>query len=369
MSTRLAQVGVRGFGEEHLERIDRLCELGRCELVAIADPAGPLASRDVPWYASLAELLASERVDVVSIATPIDTHVPLAIAALEAGCDVFLEKPPTPSLTDFRMLQDAADAAGRVVQVGFQSLGSDGVSRMRDIAGQLGELVSVQAWGVWERKVSYYRRAPWAGRRSLDGRRVADGVMTNPLAHSIATACAIVGLASLGDIVRIETEMYHAHDIEADDTSWARITRTSGVPIDIALTLCGEGNRPPEVRLVGTQGVARFEYNRDVIVHHGVSERVGRTCLLENLLDHRDAGAPLIVPLASTIGFTALLEATQDRRDPVAITTGVEWLGGDDPHPVLRDVDHWVEAALVHGGYCAAAAPWASPEALSVWRP
>ena len=91
---RVAQVGARGFGLVHLARVDRMAELGRCELVAIADPAGPVEGRDVPWYPTLTELLAAHEVDIVQLATPIGTHAALAKEALAAGADVVLETQP-----------------------------------------------------------------------------------------------------------------------------------------------------------------------------------------------------------------------------------------------------------------------------------
>ena len=94
---KIAQVGAWGFGLGHLARVDRLAAMGRCELVAIADPAGPVECRDVAWYPTLTELLAAHRVDVVQIATPIGTHMALATEALAAGADVVLEKPPVAS--------------------------------------------------------------------------------------------------------------------------------------------------------------------------------------------------------------------------------------------------------------------------------
>ena len=96
--TTIAQVGVRGFGRIHLERIDRLAGQGRMDLLATADPGGPLPDRDVAWYPSLTELLTAHSPDIVSIATPIGTHAGLATEALRAGSDVFLEKPPFASL-------------------------------------------------------------------------------------------------------------------------------------------------------------------------------------------------------------------------------------------------------------------------------
>ncbi|MDO5287849.1 MAG: Gfo/Idh/MocA family oxidoreductase, partial [Actinomycetia bacterium] len=262
---RVAQVGVRGFGLIHLGRVDRLAEMGRLELVATADPGGPPEGRDRPWYPSLTELLAHHEVDVVSIATPIGTHDALAAEAVAAGADVMLEKPPVASLDDFWRLCELSRTSGRAVQIGFQSLGSQAVARMRELAGRLGELVSVQVRGLWLRDTAYYQRAAWAGKRVMNGQRVADGVCTNPLAHGFATAFAIVGLADAAQVESIETELYHAHPIQADDTSWVTVNRVDGLPVHVSLTLCGPRQEPPTVTLVGSRGRAELSYTTDEI--------------------------------------------------------------------------------------------------------
>ncbi len=373
---RVAQVGLRGFGTIHLERVDRLAAMGRVELVAAADPVGPLEGRDVPWYATLTELLAAHEVDIVNIATPIGTHYALACEALAAGADVMLEKPPVAALEDFWKLLDAEKASGHSVQIGFQALGSDAVARVRELAGRIGELASVQIWGMWLRDNAYYGRAAWAGKRVMNGRRVADGVCTNPLAHSFATAFALVGLTEISQIASIETELYHAHDIEADDTSWVKIRRTGGVPIDVSLTLCGPVQEEPTVTLVGTKGRITLTYTTDDIVTEigpdRLTEHTGRTDLLENLVDHRESGAPLLVPLAETVGFMALLEATQTAPDPVAIPDQfIDWRGtGEFTYPVVQDIDTWQLRCLAEGkSYADAGAPWASQSAKATWTP
>lgn len=374
---RVAQVGARGFGLVHLARVDRMAELGRCELVAIADPAGPVEGRDVPWYPTLTELLAAHDVDIVQLATPIGTHTALAKEALAAGADVVLEKPPVASLADFYELVEARDRAGRAVQIGFQSLGSDAIERMAEIAAtELGELQQVRAYGAWLRTVAYFKRSAWAGKRRMNGARVADGVGTNALAHAIATACAIVGLTDIADVERVETELYHAHPTESDDTSWYRIVRRSGVPITAALTLVGPDHDNPTVTLVGTRGRAELQYTTDIITvtvgDEVREERVDRTDLLENLVDHRQHGTELRVPLERTLGYMAVLEATQDRPDPAQIDDRyLEWVGeGDEAHPVVQDVKHWLTHALDEGaGFADVGAPWAKPEAAHTWTP
>ena len=301
-----------------------------------------------------------------------------AIEALQAGADVFLEKPPFASLAEFAQVMEVARATGRHVQIGFQSLGSAGVTRLRDLAtdGTLGTLTRISARGAWLRDRGYYERARWAGRRTLDGARVADGVVTNPLAHAIATALWLAGATTPDSITAITTELYHAHHIEADDTSFVRIDLVEGPPVCAALTLAAPGQGTAMVTLEGTQGVATYEYTRDVLHLHTragtTHETFPRLDLLENFVDHLQTGAPALVPLAETIGFMCVLEATQLRPAPVQIPEQyLTWEGeGSAAHPVVDDVEYWMDQALHHQeGFAAAGAPWADPAAVAIWRP
>lgn len=123
---RVALVGVHGFGERHLENLHRLSSAGMLELVAVADPRSPAQGQlppDVGVYSSLEELLAAGSApDVVIISTPIQTHAPLALTALGAGANVYLEKPPVASMAQYESVLAASASAGRMVQVGFRAL-------------------------------------------------------------------------------------------------------------------------------------------------------------------------------------------------------------------------------------------------------
>ncbi|HYC82413.1 MAG TPA: Gfo/Idh/MocA family oxidoreductase [Solirubrobacterales bacterium] len=70
-------------------------------------------------FASAAELIASEAVDVVHVCTPNDLHVPLSIAALAAGKRVICEKPVALDSAGAAELAAAAEAAGALVTVPF----------------------------------------------------------------------------------------------------------------------------------------------------------------------------------------------------------------------------------------------------------
>lgn len=76
--------------------------------------AGGLDWSTLPRYSSPAHLLADPMIDAVSICTPTDTHVELAIAALKAGKHVLVEKPVALRAEDVRRVADAARETDRV---------------------------------------------------------------------------------------------------------------------------------------------------------------------------------------------------------------------------------------------------------------
>ena len=156
---RLVLVGVRGFGEVHAARIARLADEGLVELVAAVDPGvvlDPPVIYGTDLYADLdAALAAVGPVDVVVVAAPLGAHFPLARTALTAGADVYLEKPPVTSLDDFTRLLDLEQQTGRVVQVGFQSLGSHALALLQDDAFGIGP-------GGPGRRRRAPGRGPWA---------------------------------------------------------------------------------------------------------------------------------------------------------------------------------------------------------------
>ena len=367
---RLVLVGVAGFGLVHAGRIARLQEDGAVRLVAAVDPlqdTPPDVIAGTPMYPDLPEALArAGGVDVVVVAAPIGEHARLAELALTGGADVLLEKPPVATAEDFARLLEIERRTGRVVQVGFQSLGSPAAALLQTDAYGLGPVVDVTATGAWSRTVGYWNRSPWAGRRSLRGRPVVDGVVTNPLAHATATALAVAGCRRREDVRSVDADLYRANAIESDDTSVVRIRTSTGLTVTCAFTLCAAEQQPPLVRVRGEQGRAEYSYTEDrlVVEVDGARQTVQltREDLLENLLAFRRDGTPLLVPLASTGAFMRVLETVAAAEDPVRIDPRmITWSGeGEDRRPVIADVEHWLDRAVQTGQtFRELGAPWA----------
>src|SRR5262245_14176225 len=87
------------------------------------------------------DLLARKEIDAVLIGTPDHWHVPLTIAACEAGKDVYVEKPLTHELSEGKAVVEAQNQHKRIVQVGTQQRSMPQYQKAKELvaAGRLGK--------------------------------------------------------------------------------------------------------------------------------------------------------------------------------------------------------------------------------------
>jgi len=151
-AVRVGVVGVRSRGVNHLNnyvaipgvRIAALCDVDARvleERIARLRGEGHAAR----GFRDVRDLLADKEVDVVSLATPNHWHALGGIWALEAGKDVYVEKPVSHNLFEGRQLVRAAEKSGRIMQMGIQSRSGVGIARALEWARTkpLGRLLAV----------------------------------------------------------------------------------------------------------------------------------------------------------------------------------------------------------------------------------
>lgn len=134
----MLKIGVIGAG--HLGKIHLKCLLDlpdHYQLVGLydIDPAVALAASqqfDIPAFASLEALF--EEVDVVDIVTPTVTHFDLAMAAIERGKHLFIEKPVTQTVAEADQLIAAAKKHGVTAQVGHVERFNPAMLAVRGVA-------------------------------------------------------------------------------------------------------------------------------------------------------------------------------------------------------------------------------------------
>ncbi|MFF0307662.1 DUF6807 family protein [Streptosporangium sp. NPDC004379] len=325
---RVVLAGAHGHGWWHLENLRRLSAAGTVELAGVCDvrPVEGLPE-GVAFSGDLEELIGRTGAEAAILCTPIHTHADLAVRALRAGAHLLLEKPPASTYEGYERIAAAVRETGLACQVGFQSLGSEAVPAVRKLVrdGAVGRVTGIGAAGAWARPYSYYSRVPWAGRRRADGVDVVDGVLTNPLAHAVATAIAVSG----AEVESVEVELYRANAIEADDTSSARLRMDDGTTVTVAVSLCADRRHEPYLVVHGETGRIRLTYTEDRVEFGGASATHPRTDLLENLVAHIRGEADLLVPLERTAGFMRVLEAVRLAPEPRVIPDAFQEVGAE----------------------------------------
>jgi predicted dehydrogenase len=158
---RVAVIGLNGRGKNHLTslravpgaRIVAICDVD----TAVLEKTAEALAKDgitVQKYTDLRELLAASDIDAVTVATPNHWHSLAGIWAVQAGKDVYMEKPVSHNIWEGRQLAAAARKSGRVVQAGVQIRSGEGLQEAVQWirAGQLGRIKIARGFCYKRRK-------------------------------------------------------------------------------------------------------------------------------------------------------------------------------------------------------------------------
>ena len=324
---RVAQIGVGGYGGTHLRFLRGLKEMGRLELVSVADPfehrmpelSAELRSEGVVWHRQHHDLLAAgERLDLVVIAVPIHLHERMTLEVLQGapGARILLEKPAVPSLEQLERLI-AADSANRV-RVGFQTALQQQVIRLKQWvqSGELGDIESVTVAAGWPRDDDYYQRAPWAGRMYHDNQLVYDGPATNALSHLLNNVCNIMG-GALARPDRVEGWLARAREIESYDTFFSEC-RMGGAKVRALLTHAVAKEFPYAIKVVGKKSTAMLSQKEPLLRRsdHEKAENIDGTVspytrFYADILGPEDVFAAMPGTLQDVRSYTAWTEAVR----------------------------------------------------------
>jgi predicted dehydrogenase len=158
------RIGVIGAGHRMKGLLDAADKVGPYEIVAVSDVYGPNRDAIVLRSKGLAtshldyrEVLAKD-IDAVIIASPDHWHVRMAVDALAAGKDVYLEKPVTHTVEEGTTLTHAVRSSKQILQCGMQQRSWSHFRDAVDIiqGGGLGRVVQVRTYW-WQ---NYHRSRP-----------------------------------------------------------------------------------------------------------------------------------------------------------------------------------------------------------------
>lgn len=162
------RVAVIGFNSRGGEHISNLSKADGVRITALCDADKDVLSRgikkvgDTEGYTDIRKMLENKNIDAVSIATPNHWHALASIWAIQAGKDVYVEKPVSHNVSEGRRLVEFARKHDKIVQTGTQSRSS--------IAGLKAAVAWVRAGNLGKIKLARglcYKRRPSIGK--VDG--------------------------------------------------------------------------------------------------------------------------------------------------------------------------------------------------------
>ena len=159
------------FGSQYSARVTAVCDIWNQRLEAAAKLVGESYGARPKSYRRFEELLADQEIDAVIIATPDHQHAKMLKAAVEAGKDVYCEKPMGNVLSETNAALAAVEESDRIVQIGTQRRSYPRYRSAIDIMkeGRIGDIVQADVtWNAY----SPYR---WATKQEdLDSLKESD---------------------------------------------------------------------------------------------------------------------------------------------------------------------------------------------------
>lgn len=323
-TVRLGIIGMGNMGRFHADYL--LAEkVPRIQLTAVCSPSlGKLEKyKAIQLFDEATKMIRSGAVDAVLVATPHPQHPAQAMAALEAGLHVMVEKPIASHKADAERLLAAARAHPRLVfGAMFQLRTEPRYAKIRKLIqdGDLGKIVRIN-WIItdWYRTEAYYASGGWRATWKGEG----GGVLLNQCLHQLDTLQWLVGMPAR---VRGFCQIGRYHDIEVEDNVTIYLEWASGAT-GVFVSSTGEAPGTNRFEICGTRGKVvlenhrlHFTRNDADMVEFSQAAKVGFTkpeiwnveipienapaphaTLMQNFAEAILDGAPLLVPGAEGI--------------------------------------------------------------------
>lgn len=304
-SDRVA-VGLIGAGARGQELLEAAQQVPGVEIVALSDAYTGRAERAkvrtggrAAIHGDYKEILSRKDVDAVIVASPDHWHKTMAIEAMEAGKDVYVEKPMTYTVGEGLEIMAAVKRTNRLLQVGSQGMSTpiDGKARELVAAGRLGKVTLIRAsynrntaGGAWiypippdasPSTVNWAQFLGSAPRRPFDLERFfrwrcywdySGGIAGDLFVHLLTSIHFVMG-ATVPASVMASGELYRWKESrEVPDTLNAVLTYREGFTVNLSSTFNNQSASESGFEILGTEGSISFRGGRLVYTPENVHE-------------------------------------------------------------------------------------------------
>jgi predicted dehydrogenase len=271
----------------------------------------------VSAHADLEAFLADRELEMVTICTPSGAHFEPALAAIEAGKHVIVEKPLEVTLERVDALISAAQQHGVTLASILNRRFNPAMEAFKTAvdAGRFLHLASASCYVKWFRDQAYYDSAAWRGTWLLDG----GGVLMNQAIHAIDS---LIHLAGPVAAVQANCACLAHHGIEVEDSAVAIVEFTNGARGVIEGSTCSwsEHGHPARLQLTGTGGsvfMADESFEIWDFKEKKAEDESIRTTLMRSGIQGLGANIPSAIGVEShQLNFQDFIQAILENREP-----------------------------------------------------
>jgi predicted dehydrogenase len=293
---KVAIIGVSGFGGVHYRDIIRYQERGELQIVGAAiinqneeaEKCSKLKSVGCELFTDYKAMLEKLKnsLDLCFIPTGISMHAPMAIAAMQAGANVFVEKPVTATLNEFEAIKKAEKESGKFVAVGYQTIYQPAIAKIKNaiLDGKLGKINTIKFYGLSVRDKAYYSRNNWAGCIKNGKNWILDSPFNNAMAHQINLICFFAGktFESSATLKTVQAELFKVNpNIQNADNAAIEMITDDNKKLLYYATHNAKDNPQPQLIISGSKGTVTWTFAKTIC------NIDGKECCSENN-DNRD---------------------------------------------------------------------------------
>ncbi|MAT94367.1 MAG: oxidoreductase [Halioglobus sp.] len=209
------------------------------------------------WYSDFDAFCADDDLDFVVVCTPNGLHAKYAIPLAEAGKHLIVEKPLEISREAAHSIIDACEKNNVSLSTIYQMRFGEAATKIKQAvaAGELGDILQIDAYDKAFREVSYYRDDAWRGTVEFEG----GGTLTTQTTHLIDLMQWIGG-----PVESVYADCRTAyHDIEVEDLANVMLKFQSGANGVIVSSTCFRPAMKSRIEIHGTKGSAIFNGEYD----------------------------------------------------------------------------------------------------------
>lgn len=293
---KVAIIGVSGFGDVHYRDLIRYQERAELQIIGAAiinqdeeaEKCSKLKSVGCEIFSDYKVMLEElkDSIDICFIPTGISMHAPMAIAAMQAGANVFVEKPVTALLSELDAIKKVEKDSGKFVAVGYQTIYQPAIAKIKNaiLDGKLGEVHTIKFYGISVRDKAYYSRNNWAGCIKNADSWILDSPFNNAMAHQINLLCFFAGktFESSASLKTVQANLFKVNpNIQNADNAAIEMISDDNKKMLYYVTHNAKDNPDPQLVIEGSKGSINWTFTKTIC------NIDGKECCSENN-DNRD---------------------------------------------------------------------------------